>query len=306
MIDFGKQENVMNPYLRKGFPYPTAEEGAKSARLHIESSQTLSPSYKLAYQDSEFLLRDECRPVRLQLELLKPELIQQEHQIESTIVVFGSARIPDPESAKKDFDALQTRMNENPEDETLSVKLAKAGRSLANSKYFEEARRFARIVSSECQCSDKMTHVITTGGGAGIMEAANRGAHDAGAKSQGLNIVLPFEQAPNPYITPELSFQFHYFAIRKMHFLMRAKGLVVFPGGFGTLDELFETLTLVQTHKIKPIPIVLFGKDFWERFIRFDVLVEEGAISPEDLSLFRYVETAEEAWEIIRKDNNFE
>jgi len=287
-------------------PYPTADEGAKSARIHIDSPQTQSPSYKLAFQDDAFLLRDECRPVRLQLELLKPELIQQEHDIESTIVIFGSARIPDPESAKKQVDAIQTQMDKKPQDMRISAKLARAKRSLANSKYYEEARRLARLISSECQCSDKMTHVITTGGGGGIMEAANRGAYDSGAKSLGLNIVLPFEQAPNPYITPDLSFQFHYFAIRKMHFLMRAKGLVVFPGGFGTLDELFETLTLVQTHKIKPIPIVLFGKEFWERLINFDVLVEEGTISPEDLSLFQYVETAEEAWEIIRKANYFD
>jgi uncharacterized protein (TIGR00730 family) len=287
-------------------PYPTADEGAKSARIHIPSPQTQSPSYKLAFQDDAFLLRDECRPLRLQLELLKPELIQQEHNIESTIVVFGSARIPDPESAKKNLEALQAQVDENPGDANLSAKLARAGRNLANSKYYEEARRLARLVSSECRRPDKMTHVITTGGGGGIMEAANRGAHDEGAKSLGMNIVLPFEQAPNPYITPELSFQFHYFAIRKMHFIMRAKGLVVFPGGFGTMDELFETLTLVQTHKIKPIPIVLFGKDFWERFVRFDVLVEEGTISPEDLSLFQYVETAEEAWEIIRETNGLE
>ena len=295
----------MKAYTNRICPYPTADEGAKSARNHICSPQTQSPSYKLAFQDESFLLRDECRPLRLQLELLKPELIQQEHKIESTIVVFGSARLADPESAKKNLDALQAQVNEKPEDSTLSAKLARARRGLANSKYYAEARRFARLVSSKCQCPEKMTHVVTTGGGGGIMEAANRGAHDAGAKSLGLNIVLPFEQAPNPYITPELSFQFHYFAIRKMHFLMRAKGLVVFPGGFGTMDELFETLTLVQTHKIKPIPIVLFGKDFWERLLSFDVLVEEGTILPEDLSLFQYVETAEEAWEIIRKANPF-
>jgi uncharacterized protein (TIGR00730 family) len=271
--------------------------------MHVESPQTQSPSYKLAYQDEAFLLRDECRPLRLQLELLKPELIQQEHNIESTIVIFGSARIPDPESAKKNFEDLQAKLNENPGDAQLSTKLARAERNLSNSRYYQEAREFARLVSRECQCSDKMTHVVTTGGGGGIMEAANRGAHDAGAKSLGLNIVLPFEQAPNPYITPDLSFQFHYFAIRKMHFLMRAKGLVVFPGGFGTMDELFETLTLVQTHKIKPIPIILFGKEFWDRFVTFDVLVEEGTISPEDLSLFQFVETAAEAWGIIQKAN---
>jgi uncharacterized protein (TIGR00730 family) len=182
----------------------------------------------------------------------------------------------------------------------LVKKLEKAKRALASSRYYEEARTLARLISESCQCSDKATHVVTTGGGPGIMEAANRGAHDAKAKSIGFNIVLPYEQAPNPYITPDLSFQFHYFAVRKMHFLMRARALVVFPGGFGTMDELFETMTLVQTRKIEPIPILLFGKGFWQRTIDFDALVEEGTISPEDLNLFHYVETAEEAWEFLK------
>ena len=172
-----------------------------------------------------------------------------------------------------------------------------------NSRYYDEARRLARLISDVCQCTQRLTHVVTTGGGSGIMEAANRGAHDEGAKTIGLNIVLPFEQAPNPYISPELSFQFHYFAIRKMHFLMRAKALIVFPGGFGTLDELFETLTLIQTHKIEPIPVLLFGKAFWQRVIKFEILVEEGTISPENLALFQYVETAEEAWDYIKKSD---
>jgi hypothetical protein len=284
-------------------PYPKAKEGAKAARLFVDSLQTRSPSYKLAFQDNEFLLRDECRPVRLQLELLKPELMLQEQKIESTIVIFGSARIPEPETAQKSFEALQAQVDKYPADLQKKTELEKARRVLANSKYYQEARTLARLISVHCQGPNKLTHVIMTGGGPGIMEAANRGAHDADAKSIGLNIVLPFEQNPNPYMTPELSFQFHYFALRKMHFLMRAKGLVAFPGGFGTLDELFETLTLVQTRKIDLIPILLFGKEFWQRILKFDVLVEEGVISQEDLNLFHYVETAEEAWAIIRKAN---
>lgn len=284
--------------------YPAASEGAKSSKLHVDSPQTRSPSYKLAFQDDEFLLRDECRPVRLQLELLKPELIQLEQNIESTIIIFGSSRILDPEVANEQFESLQTELRREPDNTILAGRLQRARQALTNSKYYIEARKLARFISSECQCADKLTHVVITGGGPGIMEAANRGAHDVGAKTIGLNIVLPFEQAPNLYITPELSFQFHYFAIRKMHFLMRAKGLVVFPGGFGTLDEFFEILTLVQTRKVQSIPIVLFGKGFWQRAIRFDVLVDEGTISARDLDLFQYVETAEEAWEAIKNREN--
>ena len=234
-----------------------------------------------------------------QFELLKVELLQCEHNIESTVVVFGSSRLPDPESSGEQFESVRAEVLKNPSDPALAARLERARRTLANSKYYEEARELSRLISGACQYSDKLTHVVCTGGGSGIMEAANRGAHDVGAKSIGLNIVLPFEQAPNPYITPELSFQFHYFAIRKMHFLMRAMALIVFPGGFGTLDELFEVLTLVQTRKVQPIPIFLFGKDFWDRVINFEALVEEGTISPEDLELFRYVETAEEAWKEI-------
>lgn len=288
---------------KKG-PYPRAGDGAKAARVHVDSPQTRSPSYRLAYQDEEFLLRDELRPVRLQLEHLKPELIQQEQNIESTIVVFGGSRIPDPERAKQTFDSIQTEVEKNPTDPALTKKLERARRALNNSKYYDEARKLARLISRDCQCGEKLTHVIATGGGSGIMEAANRGAHDVQAKSIGFNIVLPFEQAPNPFMTPDLSFQFHYFAIRKMHFLLRAKALIVFPGGFGTMDELFETLTLVQTHKIEPIPILLFGKEFWERAVNFNVFVEEGTISSEDLRLFQYVEEAEEVWEIIRKTDD--
>ncbi len=222
-----------------------------------------SPSYIKAYEDIDFLNRDELRAVRLQLELRKPELIQQDEGVESTIVVFGSAR------------------------------------TLEDSPYYRAAREFSRIVSTACQIDGKCEYVVVTGGGPGIMEAANRGAHDVGAKSIGLNISLPFEQHPNKYITPELCFEFHYFAIRKMHFLMRAKALAAFPGGFGTLDELFETLTLIQTRKSNPVPVILFGQDYWERLIDFNVLVKEGMISPQDLDLFSYAATPEEAWKVI-------
>jgi len=291
--------------LKRG-PFPQAHEDAKAAKLHVDSPQTRSTSYKLAYQDEDFLLRDELRPVRLQLELLKPEIVQSERSIESTIVIFGSARVLDPKSAAGQLKLAEAEGTKNPSDPRLKRRVQTARLALANSRYYEEARKLARLISMDCRCGDRLTHVVATGGGPGIMEAANRGAHDAGAVSIGLNIVLPFEQAPNPYITPGLSFQFHYFAIRKMHFLMRAKALVAFPGGFGTMDELFETLTLVQTRKIKPIPILLFGKAFWEKAINFDVFIAAGTISPEDKNLFHFVETAEEAWELLSKANTNE
>ncbi len=283
--------------------FPTAEEDLESARRCVVSLQTQSSSYKLAYEDQEFLLRDELRPVRLQLELLKPELVQREENVASTIVVFGGARILDPETAERRLTAAQAAAEGDPANSNLSLALKKAERAFANSTYYTEARKLASLVSGCCQEPGRLTHVVTTGGGPGVMEAANRGAHDVGAKSIGLNIVLPHEQHPNPYASPELSFQFHYFAIRKMHFLMRAKALVAFPGGFGTLDELFEVLTLVQTKKMKPIPILLFGEEFWKRVMHFEVLVEEGTISPEDLLLFKIVETAEDAWREIAKAN---
>lgn len=274
----------------------SAHDDAGSARLHADTPQCRSASYKLAYQDEDFILRDELRPVRIQLELLKPELILQENHIESTVVIFGSARIPDPATAEARLVSAEAEYRKHKNDDILKQKVDIARRALANSKYYDEARKLGALISSNTG-KDKM--VVITGGGPGIMEAANRGAHEAGIPSIGMNIVLPFEQAPNPFITPELSFQFHYFAIRKMHLLMRARALAVFPGGFGTLDELFETMTLIQTQKVKPIPILLFGQKFWERVINFNALVEEGTISPHDLDLFQYVETAEEAWEII-------
>ena len=278
----------------------SALDDVQSAHLHIDSPHTRSSSYRLAYQDEEFILRDELRPVRLQLELLKPELILQENHIESTVVVFGSARIPEPKTAEARLVSAEAEYRKNKNDAALKQKVNIARRALANSKYYEEARKLGGLISSN---TGKDMLVVITGGGPGIMEAANRGAHEAGIPSIGMNIVLPFEQAPNPYITPELTFQFHYFAIRKMHLLMRAKALVAFPGGYGTLDELFETLTLVQTQKVNAIPILLFGREFWERVINFNALVEEGTISAKDLDLFQFVETAEDAWDIISQVN---
>jgi hypothetical protein len=281
-------------------PFSSAQEAAIAARRYIDSPQCQSPSYRLAFQDSDFLLQDALRPVRLQLELLKPELILQEQNIESTIVIFGSARIMDPETAEAQLVTAQTEYRRKSNDPILARKVEAARRNLENSRYYSEARKLGHLIASKTG-KDKL--IVITGGGPGIMEAANRGAHDAGKPSIGMNIVLPHEQAPNPYITPDLNFQFHYFALRKMHFLMRARSLVAFPGGFGTLDELFETLTLIQTRKIKPIPVLLFGQAFWERVINFSALVEEGTISAADLALFDYVETAEEAWELIASAN---
>lgn len=251
--------------------------------------------------DHDFLLKDELRPVRLQLELLKPELILNEHEIESTIVIFGGTRIPEPKVAYEQLAEVEAAASKDPTDGCLARKARIAGSIAAKSRYYEEALKLASLISQAGRKARHPQMVVVTGGGPGIMEAGNRGAYDVGAESIGLNIVLPFEQKPNEYITPELCFQFHYFAIRKMHFLMRAKALIVFPGGYGTLDELFETLTLIQTRKISPIPVLIFGREFWERIINFEALVEEGTVSPEDIELFKYVETAEEAWEIISR-----
>jgi uncharacterized protein (TIGR00730 family) len=281
-------------------PLPSAREDAASAQQHTDSAQCKSASYRLAFQDPEFLLRDDLRSVRLQLELLKPEIILQEQHIESTVVVFGSSRIVDPETAEARLVSAQTEYDKKKDDPLLAKKLAAARHALVNSRYYGEARKLGHLVSSNTG-KDKL--VVITGGGPGIMEAANRGAHDAGMPSIGMNIVLPHEQSPNPYITPDLNFQFHYFAIRKLHLLMRAKSLVVFPGGFGTLDELFETLTLIQTGKVQPIPVLLFGQSYWERIVNFNALVEEGTISAGDLELFSYVESAEDAWALISAAN---
>lgn len=276
--------------------FPSAQEDAAIARPQVSTPQTESPAYRLAFLDDDFILKPELRPVRLQLELLKPELLMQTNNIDSTVVIFGSARLLDEQTAAENLKKAEELARQSPNDPAMTALLEKARRAMTGSRYYEEARKLAALISKACQCEEKNTHVVITGGGPGIMEAANRGANEVGAKSIGLNIVLPHEQAPNEFITPELCFQFHYFAVRKMHFLIRARALVAFPGGFGTMDELFETLTLIQTQKIKPIPVLLFGGDFWRRAINFEALVEDGTISPGDLNLFEYVETAEEAW----------
>ena len=266
--------------------FPSAEEDAHAATPPSRYGGADS-AFRLAFTDNEFLLRDELRPVRMQLELLKPELVQREQNIESTIVIFGSARIPSPEQAQARLAEAETGGD--------ATAVARARAALAMSHYYDEARRFAALVTERSRTLETPIYVVT-GGGPGIMEAGNRGAHEVGGKSIGLNIVLPHEQEPNPYITPALCFQFHYFALRKMHFLMRSIALVCFPGGFGTLDELFETMTLIQTGKSRRRPILLFGRGFWEKLVNFQHLVDTGMISPGDLELFHYVETAEDAW----------
>jgi uncharacterized protein (TIGR00730 family) len=269
--------------------FPSAQEEAAAAPPAGLYAGPES-AYRLAFTDEAFLLREELRPVRMQLELLKPELVQREQGVESTIVIFGSARIKPPEQAAQLLATAQAG------GDTADIK--RAENAVAMSHFYDEARRFAAIATQRSR--DHATPLfVVTGGGPGIMEAGNRGAFDVGGKSIGLNIVLPHEQAPNDYITPELCFQFHYFALRKMHFLMRSIALVCFPGGFGTLDELFETMTLVQNGKSRKRPILLFGRAFWQRLIDFDYLVETGMISAGDLQLFRYVESAEEAWEVL-------
>ena len=266
--------------------YPDAREEAETAKHQATIPQTEHPAYRLAFQDMDFLLREDLRPVRFQLELLKPELLLDEAGIASTFVFYGSARIPEPERADALIAAAAT-------DQQRLI----AERLKAKSHYYDVARNLARMASRIGLDEDGRRHfVVCSGGGPSIMEAANRGACDENAESIGLNIVLPHEQAPNPFVTPSLSFQFHYFALRKMHFLLRARAVAVFPGGFGTFDEAFELLTLIQTGKVKPIPILFFGREFWERVMNFEALVEEGVVSPDDLKLFRYVETAEEAW----------
>lgn len=266
---------------------------------HARKARMDSPSYELAYIDDDFLLRDDLRAVRLQLEWLKPDLILEEHQIESTVVIFGGARFQAPEQAELHLQTARTELRADPDSELLQKKVRIAENAWKNSHYYREARELAQAITQRSQRSGGREYVVATGGGPGVMEAANRGAADMGGKSIGFNIVLPFEQQPNPYITKELCFQFHYFAIRKMHFLKRAKGLAAFPGGFGTLDEFFETLTLIQTRKIESLPVVLIGKNYWQRLIDFEFLVEQGAITEEDLSLVHFVDTAHEAYEYL-------
>ena len=268
--------------------FPRAADDAAAAALHTPAPQTESAAYRLAFQDMDFLLREDLRPVRFQLELLKPELLLQEAGVLSTLVVYGSARIPAPAAAAAVVAA------------TIGPNKRVAERLAAKAHYYDAARELARLASRCPGDGQGGRHfVVCSGGGPSIMEAANRGAADEGAPSIGLNIVLPHEQRPNDYVTPDLSFQFHYFALRKMHFLLRARAVAVFPGGFGTFDELFELLTLIQTGKVKPIPVLLFGREYWERVVGWEALVEEGVISASDLRLFHWVETAAEAWAII-------
>jgi uncharacterized protein (TIGR00730 family) len=258
-----------------------------------------SESYRRADEDIDFLNSDDARGVRLQIDYLKPQVLLDRHGIEHTIVVFGGTRIVEPAAAAREAERLRQAIRERPGDEELGARLTRAERILAKSRYYEVAREFGRLVGESGEGSEDCRLVVATGGGPGVMEAANRGAHEAGAKTVGLNIDLPHEQYPNPYVTPDLCFRFHYFALRKLHFLLRAKALVAFPGGLGTLDELFETLTLIQTRKIEPIPVVLVGQDYWRRVFDVDYLLDEGVIDAEDLELFWVAEDAEEIWEGI-------
>ena len=261
----------------RAHPFRDSHQDREASHHIPDTPQTRSPSYRLAFDDEKFLCRDELRPVRLQLELLKPEMLMEEYGVESTVVMFGGARIPEP--AKKDTARTKTLSD-------LSV-------------YYDEAREFARLMTLRSKKNGHRENVIVTGGGPGVMEAGNRGAMDAGGVSIGLNIVLPHEQAPNEYVTPDLCFNFHYFAIRKMHFLMRAKAVAVFPGGFGTLDEMFESLTLIQTGRMERVPFLLFGESFWRKIINWDALADAGTISADDLELFKFVDTAKQAIEAM-------
>lgn len=261
----------------RNHPFRDSIEDSLAAKRIPDTPQTRAPAYRLAFNDPDFMMREELRPVRWQLELLKPQLVMDERGINSTIVMFGGARIPSPENSEK----------------------AKTPYLAELSQYYDEARKFAEVMTNRSMKSYGREDVICTGGGPGVMEAGNRGAHEAGGQSIGLNIVLPHEQAPNEFVTPDLSFNFHYFAIRKMHFLMRAKAVTVFPGGFGTLDEMFEALTLIQTGRMKKIPFILFGLDFWKKVVNWEMLADAGTISREDLDLISFVETAEEAIAVI-------
>jgi uncharacterized protein (TIGR00730 family) len=277
---------------------PKAGEEDPGAPARIQALLN-SPSYRRADQDVAFLERDEARGLRLNLEYMKPDLLLREHAVRHTIVVFGSTRFSEPAAAQHRVQQLEAALQEDPEDVDLQRRLGVARRVLENSRYYKIAREFGRLVAESGKGPLDCSLVVMTGGGPGIMEAASRGAFEQGAKTVGLNIDLPHEQFPNPYIFPELCFRFRYFALRKMHFMQRAKALVAFPGGFGTLDELFEALTLIQTRTIRPLPVVLVGRAYWERLIDFTYLIEEGAIDIEDRSIFWYAETAEETWQGI-------
>jgi hypothetical protein len=271
--------------------FPRARQDAENVKRNVQTPQTEHSAYGLAFQDMDFLLREDLRPVRFQLELLKTSLIMEEAHIGSTFVFYGSARIPEPAKAH-----AMLEMATDEKSRRIAESLA------AKSKYYDMARELARLASNFPRDAEGQRHfVVCSGGGPSIMEAANRGAADVHADSIGLNIVLPHEQAPNPYVTPSLSVQFHYFALRKMHFLLKARAVAAFPGGFGTFDELFELLTLIQTEKIKPIPVLLYGREFWDRVVNFEALVEEGVVSERDMNLFRFVETPAEGWAAVQR-----
>lgn len=278
----------------------SAEPTIDGERDALVGSIKEGDSYRLAYEDIDFLASEDLRPLRMQLELLKPEHALRKQGIGSTVVVFGSARVVSLEEAQASVAECDAQVSDGQSGPRLEQERAAAGRQLRHAHYYEEARRFSELISRRFQQEQRRDFVVVTGGGPGIMEAANRGAFEAGARSIGLNITLPHEQAPNPFITPELAFRFHYFALRKMHFLLRAKALVLFPGGYGTLDELFEVLTLVQTGKMPRLPIVLVGRAFWNRVIDFDYLVEERFIDPQDVELFARVETAEQIVGVVQ------
>lgn len=262
---------------------------------------TQSPSYRLAYEDLDFLNSPRLRAARMELEFLKPDFALEDHGIENTIVVFGSTRIVEPAEAGRRLEEARQQLAQAPDNAVRQRAVARAERIVAKSRYYDIAREFARLVSQNGYAEGKLHFTVMTGGGPGIMEGANRGAEDVGAKSVGLNIALPLEQVPNPFITPELCFQFRYFAIRKFHFVLRAMALVVFPGGFGTMDEMFEVLTLRQTNRMQHIPVILVGREYWNRAIDFQFLTDEGVVADDDLKLFEFVDTAEAAWAIIRE-----
>lgn len=272
---------------RRNSPFRSSAQDVDTSRRMPKTPQTASAAYRLAFSDEEFMTSDELRPVRLQLEYMKTEIRLRERGVNSTVVLFGGARIPEP--GKAAWAAHNPTQKRNLE---------------AASRYYDEARRFARYASLTSQATEYRDYVVVTGGGPGVMEAGNRGAADIGAPSIGLNIVLPHEQAPNLFVTPELSFNFHYFATRKIHFLLRARAVAIFPGGFGTLDEFFETVTLIQTGRMERIPLLLFGGEFWRKVIDFNALAEAGTISPEDPGLFNMVDSAEEGWNIVRQHYN--
>lgn len=281
-------------HRRERLPWqnPKSPEEDPDAPRRLQSIMD-SPSYRQADQDTDFLNQDDTRGVRLQIDYQKTESALQKYEIEHTIVVFGSTRIGEPAAMQLKVDALRHQLDKDLHDDRLIRELSIAERLLANSKYYDIARDFSRLVS---QATEHGRWVIMTGGGPGIMEAANRGAYDNSSQSIGLNIHLPHEQYPNPYITPELCFQFHYFALRKLHFMLRTRALVAFPGGYGTIDEVFEALTLIQTRKIKPVPIILVGERYWRQAVNMEFLIDEGVIDKEDSELFWYADSAREIW----------